>query len=65
MTLQEIENTVASLSPSELAQFRTWFVEFDAEIWDDQIQQDIQAGKLDSMANEALRAHQQGKTQEL
>jgi len=65
MTLHDIENGVAGLTSTELAQFRTWYADFDAEAWDRQIEQDIQAGKLDTLASAAIRAHQQGKTQEL
>ncbi len=32
--LQEIERAVSQLSVEELAAFRVWFAEFDAELWD-------------------------------
>jgi len=53
------------LSPSELAVFRKWFREFDAEAWDCQIEEDIQAGKLDLLANAALKAFEPGKCSEI
>jgi hypothetical protein len=65
MTLHELENAVAELSTSELAQFRAWFAEYDGEIWDQQIEADVKAGRLDGLANAALKAHREGKTQEL
>ena len=35
--VKSIEKAVESLQPSELAEFRRWFAEFDAATWDRQI----------------------------
>lgn len=60
-----VEREVQSLSPSELAAFRKWFHQFDAAAWDRQIEADVQAGKLDRLADEALQALKVGKCTEL
>jgi hypothetical protein len=60
-----IEMEVASLSAEELAVFREWFSEFDAAAWDAQIEKDSQNGKLQSLADEALREHKAGKSTDL
>ena len=52
--VKTIEKAVESLPPSELAEFRRWFAEFDATVWDRQIEQDATSGKLDGLAAEAL-----------
>lgn len=52
--VKSIEKAVESLPPSELAEFRRWFAEFDATAWDMQIEQDAASGKLDGLASEAL-----------
>jgi hypothetical protein len=65
MTLNELENAVANLPSDELAQFRAWFADYDAEAWDRQIEADAAAGRLDALADAALRAHRAGETQEL
>jgi predicted transcriptional regulator len=39
--IKSIEKAVESLPPSELAEFRRWFAEFDAAAW--QVQ-DVEAG---------------------
>ncbi|MCG8449208.1 MAG: hypothetical protein MI725_06465 [Pirellulales bacterium] len=65
MTLNDLENAVTGLSADELARFRAWFIEFDADVWDRQLEEDVKAGKLDGLADEALRAHQAGKTKKL
>jgi len=63
--VENIEQEVQSLKPSELAAFRRWFAEFDAQAWDRQIEEDVRKGKLDKLAEEALAAHRAGKSKEL
>jgi len=53
-TVKEIEDAVQRLSPVELDAFRAWFAQFDAATWDRQIEDDIAAGRLDALANEAI-----------
>jgi hypothetical protein len=65
MTLHDIESAVAGLQPDELAKFRAWFVEFDAEVWDRQFEEDVRAGRLDDLAKEALDDYREGRTTEL
>jgi hypothetical protein len=65
MTLHDIENAVAGLSPDELSRFRSWFVEFDAAEWDRQFEEDVRAGRLDALAEEALHDLRDGRTTEL
>lgn len=63
--VERIENEVESLSPEELATFRDWFFEHEWAAWDQQLERDVAAGKLDALANEALRDHASGRTSEL
>lgn len=62
--VRSIEKAVESLPPSELAEFRRWFAEFDASAWDRQIEQDATGGKLDQLAAEALCDHRAGPAKE-
>ena len=55
ITIEEIENAVSKLPAEQLAAFRAWFAEFDAQLWDRQLEEDVAAGKLDVLAKEALR----------
>jgi len=64
-TVDEIETAVCRLSPGELANFRRWFAEFDAERWDEQIEQDVSAGRLDSLADQALEHLRSGRCRPL
>lgn len=36
--------TIEGLSADELARFREWFDEFDAEVWDRQFAEDAKSG---------------------
>jgi hypothetical protein len=60
--VEALEEEVRKLSPEELVAFRKWFEEFDAQTWDRQIEADALAGKLDALAEEALKDYQAGRT---
>jgi hypothetical protein len=60
--IDDIEKRVKDLSPDELASFGKWFPEFDNDLRDRQIESDATAGRLDALADEALRQHQNGET---
>ena len=64
-TIQEIEAAVSKLSREELSAFRAWFAEFDAEAWDRQFEQDVAAGRLDGLAEEALQDLRKGQCTDL
>jgi len=64
-TLEEIEKAVTKLTPEQIAKFRAWFEEFQERAFDEQIERDVEAGKLDRLAEEALRAHREGRSREL
>ena len=53
-TIQAIEAAVEQLAPEQRAEFRAWFEAFDAHEWDMQMEQDLQSGRLDWLAEEAL-----------
>ena len=55
--VEDIEKAVEQLSPEELARFRAWFEELKARRFDEQIERDAKAGKLDKLIAEA-RANQ-------
>lgn len=61
-TVEEITGAVKRLPKRDLARFRKWFAEYDAVVWDRQIEADAAAGKLEALAREALREHRAGRT---
>ena len=65
MTIEDIEKAVEQLPPEKLAKFRAWFEQFEASRFDHKIEQDVRNGKLDQLADEALREFRDGRTREL
>ena len=63
--LREIERAVSQLSEEELAAFRVWFAEFDAERWDRQFEEDVAAGRLDGLARQARQHLREGRCTDL
>ena len=64
-TVQEIQWAVSQFSAAELARFRAWFDEFDAQVWDKQFEEDAKSGKLDQLVNQAIADFRAGKCKEL
>ena len=64
-TIREIEDAVRKLPPDDLAAFRHWFAEFDADMWDRQVERDVAAGRLDMLADEARRELREGRCTDL
>ena len=60
--VESIEKEIAKLSTEELAKFRKWYAVFDAEAWDRQFEADAKAGRLDALADKALRDHNSGQS---
>lgn len=63
--IEQLEQRIEHLSPQDLAKFRTWFLDFDARVWDNQIEADAKAGKLNALVDEALTDYKAGKAREL
>ena len=63
--VESLEQEIRNLSPQELAELRDWFLEYDAELWDRQIEEDARAGRLDRLAKKALESYHAGKHTEL
>ena len=45
-----------------MARLADWFAELQADQWDEQIERDAKAGKLDKVIAEAKTAHNAGRT---
>jgi hypothetical protein len=64
-TVQDIERAIRELPEEDLRQFRKWFAEFDATVWDAEFAEDASSGALESLADEALRDRDEGRTRPL
>ena len=63
--VEEIECAIRELPPDDLASLRAWFAEFEAEAWDREFEEDVEAGRLDGLADEALKDLREGRCTEL
>jgi len=52
MTVKEIQIAIRQLTARDLAQFTAWFDQYREQIWDKQIEDDLKAGRLDSVLAE-------------
>ena len=53
MSVEELQSAVATLPAGELNRFSQWFEEFLADQWDQRIEADILAGRLDTAGRRA------------
>ena len=65
MDIKEIESAIAQLPPSDLAELAKWFEEYHAQVWDDQLEQDVKSGRLDALIREAEKDFEQGQCETL
>jgi hypothetical protein len=65
MTIEDLEKAVAKLPPEQLAQFRDWFESFDAARFDQKIERDAKAGKLDRFGDQAVNDFRKGRAREI
>lgn len=65
MDVQEIESAITQLPREQVAELAVWFEQFHAQLWDNQIEQDVRAGRLDSLLDEAERDLDSGHCESL
>ena len=63
--VEAVGKEIERFTPTELAEFRRWYANFDADAWDEQIEADAVSGKLDALAEEALAEYEAGKAREI
>lgn len=54
MTIDDLEKPVAKLPPEQFAEFRAWLEEFNAARFDQKIELDAKAGRLDRLCDQAI-----------
>jgi len=61
-TVQEIEKAIERLPRNEFLELKEWLVSKFSDEWDRTIEEDIKAGRLDALAQEAIAEYRAGKT---
>lgn len=65
MTIEELEKAVAGLPPEQFAEFRDWFERLDAARFDQKIEGDARAGKLDRLGDQAIDDFRKGHARKI
>ncbi len=65
MSREEIETAITQLPASEVAKLAEWFEEFQARVWDERLEQDVKAGRLDALMEQAEKDFEQGRCEPL
>lgn len=65
MDVQEIESAITQLPRAQVAELAAWFEEFHARLWDAQLEEDVRAGRLDSLLDETARDLDSGRCESL
>ena len=60
MSAQEIEAAITQLSHEEFRKLSDWILEYRNQQWDKQIEDDLQAGRLDDLLDEADAGYEKG-----
>jgi hypothetical protein len=60
-----IQKEIEALSSNDFARLREWFVEQDWRLWDQQLEGDVAAGKLEFLRDESMRAKANGELRDL
>ena len=61
-TVQEIESAITRLKTKDIHAVADWLMDYREKLWDEQIEADAHAGKLDSLVKKAKAGHRAGKT---
>jgi len=65
MSVQEIEAAIVKLSIPQLLELSTWLEEYQARVWDQQIEADLATGHLDTVLAEVDAEYKAGLSQPL
>lgn len=65
ITKEILKQKISKLNKEEIEEIKEWFYNFENEKWDTQIENDIEEGRLDDLAKQALIQYQSGKTRGL
>ena len=65
MSVQDIEQAVVKLDSAAFRQFIEWLEDYQADLWDKQIEADAKAGRLDALIAEANAEFEAGNCEAL
>lgn len=60
-----IKAAIARLPGKDMAELLIWLEEYHGQVWDKQIEEDVDAGRLDALFEKAIRDHEAGLSRPL
>jgi hypothetical protein len=61
MDIKEIEAAIAQLAPEDVVELLEWLEGYHAQLWDKQIESDLDFGRLDSTLAEVYAEYEAGR----
>lgn len=65
MSVREIKAAITKLSPGDLAELAAWFADHHNREWDEQIERDLDSGRIDAFLAEAEAEYEAGQAKPL
>jgi hypothetical protein len=65
MSVAEIEAAITELSPEDVEKLAVWLAEYRNREWDEQIERDLDSGRLDDFLAAAEREYRTGEVRPL
>jgi hypothetical protein len=60
MSIKEIEIAITRLPAIDLAELMAWLENYHAQVWDKQIEEDLETGRLDALLAEVDQEYEAG-----
>ena len=60
LTLEQLETTILQLPAHDCRKLLEWLSDLDYQRWDKELENDVAAGRLDSLAQEAIAEFEAG-----
>jgi hypothetical protein len=60
MSVKDIESAITRLSATDLSELMAWFEKYSAQVWDMQIEKDLETGRLDALLAEVDQEYEAG-----
>ena len=60
-SVAEIKQAIMELPEAEYTELRRWLIDQDWEQWEREFEEDVKAGRLDFLAEEAMAAKERGE----
>lgn len=60
MSIKEIEVAITRLPPPDFRELKVWFENYAAQMWDKEIERDLNTGRLDALLAEVDQEYEAG-----